>query len=81
MLVLCVYGLWEQSKLVGAVLVVLVVGGVSAAIGTSIGLREKKLVGNLLHILIPLNSDSKFAQDAMISLGTLTLSNQSCSHF
>ena len=44
MLILCVYGLWERSKLVGAGLTVLVVSLVSLAIV----MRDKKPVRNSL---------------------------------
>ena len=46
MLILCVYGLWERSKRVGAGIAVLVVTLVTAAII----LREKRFVSNLLDM-------------------------------
>ena len=46
MLILCVYGLWERSKRVGAGIVALVVTLVTAAII----LREKRFVSDLLDI-------------------------------
>lgn len=48
MLILCVYGLWEQSKRIGAGLAVLVIG----LVGTAIILRDTKIVRNLLDILM-----------------------------
>jgi len=48
MLILCVYGLWERSKLVGAGLAVLVVSCVS----TAIILRDNRPVSNLLDIFM-----------------------------
>ena len=46
MLILCVYGLWEQSKLVGGGIAVFVVGLVS----TAIILRDMRPVSNRLGI-------------------------------
>ena len=48
MLILCVYGLWEQSRLVGVGLAVLVVSLVT----TAIIMRDTKPVSNLLDILV-----------------------------
>lgn len=56
MLILCVYGLWEQSKRIGAGLAVLVIG----LVGTAIILRDTKIVRNLLDMHIDaLNPFSK----------------------
>ena len=44
MLILCVYGLWERSKLVGAGIAVLVVSLVT----TAIVMRDNRPVSNLL---------------------------------
>jgi len=48
MLILCVYGLWEQSRLVGGGIAVLVVSLVTLAIV----MRENKPVGNLLDTVM-----------------------------
>lgn len=48
MLILCVYGLWEQSKLIGGGIAVIVVGLVT----TAIILRDMKPVSNRLDIVM-----------------------------
>lgn len=49
MLILCVYGLWEQSKIVGVGL-----GTAVVVLGTTaIMLRNTRPVGNLLDIVMP----------------------------
>lgn len=48
MLILCVYGLWERSKRIGAGIAVLVVSLVTAAII----LRERRPVSNLIDIVM-----------------------------